>query len=226
MRAAANPVGPRVLELDRHAVHVRVPVAPVRGALVPGEEGDFTRERAELGEGGDGGEARVADAERGASDARAALARVVQAEEERERESAEAEKEWEDKLTEARRAATEAESRRAEAESLVVEAKEAATRAILRVEEEQQEHLTEARRTAAVAEAKMAKAEADAAEAKKCEADAAVRAELAEAEARALQLVKDHESIIRALADALVEHETLDAAALKAVIKPDTAVPV
>ena len=48
----------------------------------------------------------------------------------------------------------------------------------------------------------------------------------AEAEARALQLVKDHESIIRALADALVEHETLDAAALEAVIKPDTAVPV
>merc|ERR1712159_75652 len=56
--------------------------------------------------------------------------------------------------------------------------------------------------------------------------DAAVRAELVEAEARALQLVKDHESIIRALADALVEHETLDAAALKAVIKPGTAVPV
>ncbi|CAH0364356.1 unnamed protein product [Pelagomonas calceolata] len=58
--------------------------------------------------------------------------------------------------------------------------------------------------------------------------DAAVRAELVEAEARALQLVKDHESIIRALADALVEHETLDAAALKAVIKPaaETAVPV
>ena len=56
--------------------------------------------------------------------------------------------------------------------------------------------------------------------------DAAVRAELVEAEARALQLVKDHESIIRALADALVEHETLDAAALRAVIKPDTAVPV
>ncbi len=56
--------------------------------------------------------------------------------------------------------------------------------------------------------------------------DAAVRAELVEAEARALQLVKDHESIIRALADALVEHETLDAAALKAVIGPDTAVPV
>ena len=56
--------------------------------------------------------------------------------------------------------------------------------------------------------------------------DAAVRAELVEAEARALQLVKDHESIIRALADALVEHETLDAAALKAVIVPDTAVPV
>ena len=48
--------------------------------------------------------------------------------------------------------------------------------------------------------------------------DAAVRAELVEAEARALQLVKDHKSIIRALADALVEHETLDAAALKAVI--------
>ena len=61
--AAANPiVGPRVLELDRHAVHVRVPVAPVRGALVSGEEGDFTRERAKLGEGGDGGKARVADA--------------------------------------------------------------------------------------------------------------------------------------------------------------------
>ena len=58
------------------------------------------------------------------------------------------------------------------------------------------------------------------------EADAAVRAELAEAEARALQLVKDHEGAIRALADALVEHETLDAAALKAVIVPDTAVPV
>ena len=58
------------------------------------------------------------------------------------------------------------------------------------------------------------------------EADQAVRNELAEAEARALQLVKDHESIIRALADALVEHETLDAAALEAVIKPDKAVPV
>ena len=50
------------------------------------------------------------------------------------------------------------------------------------------------------------------------EADQAVRAELAEAERRALALVKDHESIIRALADALVEHETLDAAALRAVI--------
>jgi len=58
------------------------------------------------------------------------------------------------------------------------------------------------------------------------EADQAVRSELAEAEGRALALVKDHESIIRALADALVEHETLDAAALEAVIKPDTAVPV
>ena len=53
-----------------------------------------------------------------------------------------------------------------------------------------------------------------------------MRAELVEAEARALQLVKDHEGAIRALADALVEHETLDAAALKAVINPDTAVPV
>ena len=52
------------------------------------------------------------------------------------------------------------------------------------------------------------------------EADQAVRSELAEAEARALQLVKDHEGAIRALADALVEHETLDAAALKAVIVP------
>ncbi len=52
------------------------------------------------------------------------------------------------------------------------------------------------------------------------EADQAVRAELAEAERRALALVKDHESIIRALADALVEHETLDAAALRAVIVP------
>ena len=57
------------------------------------------------------------------------------------------------------------------------------------------------------------------------EADQAVRSELAEAERRALALVKDHEGAIRALADALVEHETLDAAALKAVIKPaaDTA---
>jgi len=52
------------------------------------------------------------------------------------------------------------------------------------------------------------------------EADQAVRSELAEAERRALALVKDHESIIRALADALVEHETLDAAALRAVITP------
>ena len=52
------------------------------------------------------------------------------------------------------------------------------------------------------------------------EADQAVRNELAEAERRALALVKDHESIIRALADALVEHETLDAAALRAVIVP------
>ena len=52
------------------------------------------------------------------------------------------------------------------------------------------------------------------------EADQAVRNELAEAERRALALVKAHESIIRALADALVEHETLDAAALEAVIVP------
>ena len=50
--------------------------------------------------------------------------------------------------------------------------------------------------------------------------DAAVRAELVEAEARAQQLVRDHEASIRALADALVEHETLDAAALKAVVVP------
>lgn len=160
-------------------------------------------------------EARVADAERAASDARAALARVVQAEEERERESAEAEKEWEDKLTEARRAATEAESRRAEAESLVVEAKEAATRAILRVEEEQQEHLTEARRTAAVAEAKMAKAEADAAEAKKCEADAAVRAaelekECAEAQ-REIELLREREATAELAAEAEVAFAALEA---------------
>jgi ATP-dependent Zn protease len=52
------------------------------------------------------------------------------------------------------------------------------------------------------------------------EADQAVRNELAEAERRALALVKDHEGAIRALADALVEHETLDAAALRAVIVP------
>jgi ATP-dependent Zn protease len=52
------------------------------------------------------------------------------------------------------------------------------------------------------------------------EADQAVRSELAEAERRALALVKDHEGVIRSLADALVEHETLDAAALKAVIVP------
>ena len=53
------------------------------------------------------------------------------------------------------------------------------------------------------------------------EADQAVRAELAEAERRALALVKDHESIIRALADALVEHETLDAAALDGASPPE-----
>ena len=52
------------------------------------------------------------------------------------------------------------------------------------------------------------------------EADQAVRSELAEAERRALALVKDHEGVIRALADELVEHETLDAAALQAVIVP------
>ena len=61
------------------------------------------------------------------------------------------------------------------------------------------------------------------------DADQAVRAELVEAETRALSLVKEHEGVIRSLAAALVEHETLDAAALRAFVNTtttDTAVPV
>ena len=43
-----------------------------------------------------------------------------------------------------------------------------------------------------------------------------------EAETRAYELVKEREGVIRALADALVKHETLDAAALQAVVNTAT----
>lgn len=158
---------------------------------------------------------QLTEAMRSAADAQAKLARVVEAEEEREREAVEAEKEWEEKLTEARQTAAEAEAKRSEAEMLVVEAKEAATRAILRVEEEQVEKLEEARRAAAIAEAKMAEAEASAAEAKEAEANAAVRvAELEKACAEAhreIELMREHEATAKLAAEAEAAFAALEA---------------
>ena len=50
--------------------------------------------------------------------------------------------------------------------------------------------------------------------------DDAVRAELKRAEDRANDLVKAHDALLRAVADALLEHETLDGPGLRAILAP------
>lgn len=160
-------------------------------------------------------EGEVFEAKRLATEARGELKRVVEAEPERERDALEAEKEWEEKLTEARRAAAHAEARRDEAEALVIDAKEAATRAILRVEDAKDKELAEARRVAAVAEAKMAEAEASAAEAMEAEANVEVRvAELQRERAetiRELELMRERESTAELAAEAGAAFAALEA---------------
>lgn len=160
-------------------------------------------------------EREVLEAKRSATEARSELKRVVEAEPERERDALEVEKEWEEKLTEARRAAAQAETRRDEAEALLDEAKEAATRTIVRVEEQAEKELAESRRVAAVAEAKMAEAEASAAEAMEAEANAAVRiAELSRERAetsREIKLMRERESTAELAAEAGAAFAALEA---------------
>ena len=160
-------------------------------------------------------EHEVLEAKRIAAEARGDLERVVEADSEREREANEAEKEWEEKLTEARCDAARAELRRDEAEAMVTEAKEAATRAIARVEEQKEGEIAEARRVAAVAEAKMAEAEASAAEAKEAEANAAVRvAELERERAEAtreIELMREREATAELAAEAGAAFAALEA---------------
>ena len=137
----------------------------------------------------------IAEAKQAAADAvaeaHAKLTAFAEAEKEREQDEFETETEWEEKLTEARHAAAEAQAKQAKAEAMAAEAKLAASRAIIRAEEEREgdvaeaekeweEKLAETKQRAESAESKLSMFEKTASESKEAAAEAMRRVEMLE----------------------------------------------
>ena len=137
----------------------------------------------------------IAEAKQAAADAvaeaHAKLTAFAEAEKKREQDEFEMETEWEEKLTEARHAAADAQAKQAKAEAMAAEAKLAASRAIIRAEEEREgdvaeaekeweEKLAETKQRAESAESKLSMFEKTASESKEAATEAMRRVEVLE----------------------------------------------